>query len=454
MIDSHALIFSDFKTFWYRKWAKLLKQDEKHLEGHALRANKFWQNAVMAQALYERGVLESGRNGLGFGVGRERLPALFASMGVNITATDQDFTTQKAKHWQQHELAEDTNSLNRLSIATAKDFQENVSFQPEDMTDISNSLDGKYDFLWSNCALGHLGSIPEGLKFIVESTRCLRPGGYAVHTTEVNVLSNNKTVDSGDTVIFRPRDFYRLSKMLAEVGCEMEPVVLDFGKSKDDLRVTMHPEFGNDYSKINFKESLITQVVLIIYKPEVGSKLSSAKKDHLVAYMNNLKSQKRFRSATPYLKNLGELRKSELRNGDIKVVDKVIGVSLSSRPKDVYLEFINNSGKELSSVHNKSDTFLPINLSTSSPTDRESVFFCNNWFNGQANRPSSGLFIKDSKGEWSMVSSIEPNNNFAFRVTLDPKNAKKGEYVEKFALVQEGSRHMPETELEIAVSVK
>ncbi len=453
MINSHSLLFSDFRTTWYKKWAKLLKQDARHLEGHALLANKFWQNAIMAQALYERGALEAGKSGLGFGVGRERLPALFASMGVDVMATDQDFTTKKAKHWSQYELAEDTNSLNRLSIASAKDFQERVSYQAADMTDIPKSFYGKYDFLWSNCALGHLGSIPEGLRFIVESTKCLKPGGYAVHTTEVNVLSNNKTVDSGDTVIFRPKDFYRLSKMLAEVGCKMEPVVLNFGTTKDDLRVTMHPEFGNDYSKINFKKNLITQVLLVIHRPENSKKISPAKKDHLLAYLNNLKSQKQFKTKTPYLKNLEKIKRSQLKNGDISVVKNNIEVTISGKPKDVYLEFTNNSDIELSAVHHKSDTFLPLNLSTSSSTDRESVFAHNNWYNSQPNRPSSGLFKKDSKGKWTKADYVGAGEDFSFKVTLNPKGIKKGRYTEKFAIVQEGSRHMPETEICLSITV-
>lgn len=453
MINSHALLFSDFKTTWYKKWAKLLKQDPKHLEDYALRSNKFWQNAAMAQALYERGVLKSGKRGVGFGVGTERLPALFASMGVDVMATDQDFTSQKAKHWQQYELAEDTNSLNKLKLASAKDFQEHVSFRPVDMTNIPQTLYGDYDFLWSNCALGHLGSIPEGLRFITESTKCLKPGGYAVHTTEVNVLSNNKTVDSGDTVIFRPRDFYKLSRMLAEAGCEMEPVVLNFGTTVDDLRVTMHPEFGNDYSKINFKKNLITQVLLIVHKPENGKKLSVAKKDHLMTYVSNLKSQKKFKTATPYLSNLDKLKKSQVREGDIKVVKENIELSLSGKSKDIYLEFTNNSKIELSAIHNKSDTFLPLNLSTSGPTDRESAFVHSNWYNGQANRPFSGLFRKDSKGKWSKILSVKPGEDFALKITLDPKDVKKGKYTEKFALVQEGSRHMPETEVCLNIEV-
>ena len=61
MIKSHSLLFSDFDTKWYKNWARELKQDRDHLAGHKLKANKFWQNAVMVEALYERGMLEDGK---------------------------------------------------------------------------------------------------------------------------------------------------------------------------------------------------------------------------------------------------------------------------------------------------------------------------------------------------------------------------------------------------------
>src|SRR6266542_2731592 len=55
--------------------------------GHGLH-RKLWEFAYVAQALYERGVLGPGKRGLGFAVGQEPLPALFASRGCTIVASD------------------------------------------------------------------------------------------------------------------------------------------------------------------------------------------------------------------------------------------------------------------------------------------------------------------------------------------------------------------------------
>ena len=67
-IRSHTLLFKDFNSKWYKKWAKELKQDKDHLDNHVLRANKFWQNAIIVQALWERGTFYKGACGIGFGV--------------------------------------------------------------------------------------------------------------------------------------------------------------------------------------------------------------------------------------------------------------------------------------------------------------------------------------------------------------------------------------------------
>lgn len=120
MIKSHSLVWADFDTTWYKRWAGELYQDDKHRGDYALHANKFWQNAVMAEALWERGLLTEGTKAVGFGVGQERLPALFAKYGVRVTATDQDFTMEKAGHWSKHELANGSQSLNQLGICDPK----------------------------------------------------------------------------------------------------------------------------------------------------------------------------------------------------------------------------------------------------------------------------------------------------------------------------------------------
>src|SRR5690606_38222379 len=104
-----------------------------------------------------------------------------------------------------------------------KKFNQNVSLRSVDMRKIPKEFRGKYDFVWSNCALGHLGSIEEGLRFIVESAQCLNQSGVAVHTTEINVTSNESTVTEGETVVFRPCDLLLLSKRLRSKGFRLNP---------------------------------------------------------------------------------------------------------------------------------------------------------------------------------------------------------------------------------------
>ena len=63
----------------FRGWLERL-----HDVWHMHRKN--WEHAYICQALHERSLLQPGRRGLGFAVGTEKLPALFAALGCRITA--------------------------------------------------------------------------------------------------------------------------------------------------------------------------------------------------------------------------------------------------------------------------------------------------------------------------------------------------------------------------------
>ncbi len=456
MIKSRSLLFSDFTTAWYKNWAKELKQNKNHLEGHAIRANKFWQNAVIAQILYERGLVKYGRSGIGFGVGQERLPALFAKRGVRVTATDQDFRTKKAQHWQEHELAKGTQSLNRLGICTPSAFKENVTYSAVDMKKISRKFDDSYNFVWSNCALGHLGSVDAGLEFIVNSARCLKAGGVAVHTTEINVMSNDKTVDSGDTVIFRPKDIYRLSKLLLQAGFELKPLRLDFGKSRDDRKITILPQFGNDYSKLQVGGHIITQVVLIVKRP--AASVSRIKKlintqCHTLAYYHNLHRQKLFERTDPFIRSIRRFEATTLDTGDIQPHKKTYRLTVAGRPKQLYLEYVNKTGHPIFGMYQRLHTTKPIMLATSKPEDRKSSFKAADWYNNQANRPSIQLCVKEKNRGWITADYVRPKQSFAYKLTLDPAKVKKGVYKEAFSIVQEEVRHIPETNITVTIKV-
>lgn len=456
MIKSHSLLHKDFSTKWYKKWAKSLKQDKQHLENHDLFANKFWQNAIIAQALWERGVIAEGTRGVGFGVGQERLPALFASLGASVTATDQDFKTKKAGHWAKYELATSTQSLNKIGICNKKIFDEKVDYQPVDMTKIKSNLFGKYNFLWSNCALGHLGSIPAGLNFIEQSLNCLVPGGWAVHTTELNILSNKETVEGGSTVIFRLRDLYALQRTLLSKGYVCSPFELKFGTSQEDRYISMRPLFGNGHSKIQVMGHLATQIVILIHKPTKKLTVSQKAKysfNYKRMYAKNLLSIKHYRMTDKTVKRiLGSQRgtKQEIR---LKPRRGTVAVTIKRGSSiNIYIDYINHSGVPLFSLYHRLGGTKPIALATATPKDRGSEFASKNWEGVSKNRTNPGLWLKET-GHYNEADYIMPGQNFSFLTTLNSNSLAKGTYVEDFAVVQEGVGWVEGSNVKLSITI-
>ena len=108
---------------------------------------KQWEFCYVLQALSTRGRVAPGRRGLGFGVGEEPLAALFASRGVQVTATDLDPQRAADVGWNktgQH--AKVLADLNQRAICPPDAFDKLVSLQTVDMNAIPSSLSG-YDFV-------------------------------------------------------------------------------------------------------------------------------------------------------------------------------------------------------------------------------------------------------------------------------------------------------------------
>src|SRR5690606_1426435 len=112
----------------------------------------------------------------------------------------------------------------------------NVSFQIADMRSIPEDF-RTFDFLWSSCAMEHLGSLENGIEFVFKSMKCLVPGGVAVHTTEVNCDSNEETIEAGHDVIYRRNDLLRLTELLREEGDQVARMEFTLGQTDDDLYV-------------------------------------------------------------------------------------------------------------------------------------------------------------------------------------------------------------------------
>jgi len=190
---------------------------------------------------------------------------VFASRGVSILATDLEPERAHDRGWvasAQH--ASNKQALNNRGICEAAEFERLVDFRNADMNAIDADLRG-FDFCWSACALEHLGSIKNGLDFIVNSLDCLRPGGIAVHTTEFNCHSDFVTLNYFPTVLFRKRDFIELAKRLDAAGHE---VTLNFelGQMPLDRHIDLPPYGATDHLKLQIGIWVSTSFGIMIRK--------------------------------------------------------------------------------------------------------------------------------------------------------------------------------------------
>jgi 2-polyprenyl-3-methyl-5-hydroxy-6-metoxy-1,4-benzoquinol methylase len=244
----------------FQDWAPRLGERRMHLH------RKLWEYCYIAQALHERGMLRTGRRGLGFAVGQEPLSSLFASYGCEIVATDLAAEEAVEGDWvatDQH--ATSLEVLNQRGICPDELFRERVSLRYVDMRDIPGDL-RDFDFVWSACALEHLGSLKLGEQFVYESLRCVKPGGVAVHTTEYNCSSNLFTRRQGGYVLYRKRDIERIGSRLAKQRCQLD---LDFsrGDGPADRYVDKYPYQHEVHLKLELDGHVATSFGLIIQKP-------------------------------------------------------------------------------------------------------------------------------------------------------------------------------------------
>jgi FkbM family methyltransferase len=228
---------------------------------------KEWEFAFILQALYERSCLRPGARGLGFAVGEESLPALFASFGCEVVATDLNPGDSRAQAWAETaQLATSLDKLRRPEICPDAEFDRLVSYRHVDMNHIPADL-RDFDFTWSSCSFEHCGSIELGLQFVDNQMACLRPGGFAIHTTEFNLSSNDETLEVGVDVIFRRRDIDCLVEALASAGHLVEPVSYIIGRSGDDQTVDIFPYTRLPHLKLLLADRYVsTSIALIIRK--------------------------------------------------------------------------------------------------------------------------------------------------------------------------------------------
>ena len=213
-------------------------------------------------------MLQPGKFGLGFAVGQEPLSSAFAAREVRVLATDRPQDGQPDGWSASGQHAGSLDALFKEHLIGTREFSERVSFAPVDMTSIGHIENRSYDFLWSSCALEHLGSLEAGIDFIEASLPLLKVGGIAVHTTEYNVSSNAETLTNGPDVIYRQRDIEAIGQRLRALSAAMSRPDFDPGDEGPDIEFDYAPYFQNRryHIKVLAAGFIVTSMLLIIQR--------------------------------------------------------------------------------------------------------------------------------------------------------------------------------------------
>lgn len=248
-----TVTFSQFNEPDYARWHEQFKAP-------FVCHRKRWEYVYILRSLEAMGAIRKGAAGLGFGCGKEFIPSVLARHGCFIMATDFPEKT----YWndtQQQALS--LKDLWKEKIVNWDKFEHLVRFMPLNMNSIPEYLHGMFDFTWSSCALEHLGSISHGLEFIKNSVRCLKPGGIAVHTTELNISDLDDTKESPGLSFFRMKDIEELS---ASKEFSLMPFNWSIGTMKEDRLVSLSPFRSFPHLKLLNSGHIITSIGIIVRK--------------------------------------------------------------------------------------------------------------------------------------------------------------------------------------------
>lgn len=249
----------DFEKEWYLRWCREMNEAPRF-------HRKQWEFVYNMQALWERGCIAPGKRGLVFAVGTEPAPSIFAKYGCEILATDILPEKGIEKGWNNAgQLCFGLESLNIRNLCDDNILREKVKYRAVDMNNIPGDLVA-FDFNWSSCSFEHLGSIEKGITFLKNQLKTLKPGGWAVHTTEFNISSNDETQDHNETVIFRQKDILQVMEELRREGHFVEEADFSLGGWPEDYQVDVLPHRQEVHIKLQVDRYVVTSLGIIIRK--------------------------------------------------------------------------------------------------------------------------------------------------------------------------------------------
>jgi hypothetical protein len=230
---------------------------------------KIWEYCYILAAAEQNGVLVAGNRAVGFGVGREPIPAVLAREGLQVVATDLDPAAERTADWAttgQHMSG--TSALAHPSILDVGELERLVETRFVDMNAIPSDLGGAH-LVWSCGSLEHLGSPEAGLDFVLRTLSLLEPGGVAVHTTELELVPQPAARDHGHLAVYRPEDLDGLVARIREGGFEIESnwtVSLDTPTDRL-ISTPPHPRDEPVHLKLVVGDSVLTSVGVIARRP-------------------------------------------------------------------------------------------------------------------------------------------------------------------------------------------
>lgn len=141
------------------------------------RGRKYWELDFLADCAEKLDLLRPDVSGLGLGVGREVLMFYFARHCKEVVATD---LYSSETEWSEANAS----SLEAIYQAAPFDYpRERLRIETSDMRK-TRFPDQSFDFVWSCSSLEHVPSLTDVYQTFVEIHRVLKPGGYALLTTE------------------------------------------------------------------------------------------------------------------------------------------------------------------------------------------------------------------------------------------------------------------------------
>src|SRR5579864_7884147 len=138
---------------------------------------KLWEWEFIAQSAVELGLLDGRREALGIAVGTEPLIFFFARHARAVTATDL-YSPDSA--WGDARI-EDAEAI--LGLSPFSYPRERVQVRNGDMRALPFG-DEQFDFCWSCSSIEHVDNLAQIVGVYNEIARVLKPGGYAILTTE------------------------------------------------------------------------------------------------------------------------------------------------------------------------------------------------------------------------------------------------------------------------------